>query len=199
MAVDLADYVDTLRREVTPPGSTLFSSVPDEDMVGYMADAFWEIRLDGFMEPYSCDQNGVILPSDDAQVVAGDTDYAVTAFDPSVDLGRQDIALICLYAGIKIIRNRLMSTSSRTKAQAGPVSFEQDFSANLMVEMLKELSATKQRLLFLKTYNQDVSLIDAFSVRSSSAASYSGYLYDWYGSQFGVGPYDDILDPSGII
>lgn len=181
MPVDLAEYVDTLRREVTPPGSSTFASVSDEVFTGYLADAFWEVRLDGFVEPYSCDVDGIIAP-----------------LSGSDDIGRDQIALVCLYAGIKIIRNRLLEQSSRTRAKAGPVEFEQDFSANLLVEMLKELQSTRVRLLYLKTYNQDVTLIDAFSARSASAASYSGYLYDWYAGAFG-GPISDLYDNTGIV
>lgn len=197
MSVDLADYVPSLRREVTMPGSTVFASVSDDVFAGYLADAFWEVRLDGFAEPYSADENGIVLPADDVQVKAGDTDYTPTAYNPDKDIPRSDIALVLLYAGIKIIRNKLLEQSSRFKAQAGPVSFEQDYSANLMIEMLKELQATKNRLLLLKTFNQDVTLIDAFSARSASAASYSGYLYDWYAGAFG-GVQSDLYDTSGI-
>lgn len=198
MSVDLTDYVPTLRREVVPPGSTTFATVSDDVFVGYLADAFWEVKLDGFVEPFSCDQDGIILPINDTQVVAGAVDYTATSYDPVNDIQRVDIALVVLYAGIKIIRNRLMEQNTRTKAQAGPVSFEQDFSANFLVEMLKELTAMKTRLLYLKTYNQDVDLIDAFSARSASAASYSGYLYDLYSGAFGT-PYSDMYDVSGII
>lgn len=197
MAVDLSDYVDSLRREVTPPGSTTFSSVADEVFVGYLADAFWEVRLDGFIEPYSSDPSGIILPINDPQVTAGDVDYTPTPYDPQKDIGRAEIALICLYAGIKIIRNNLMEKSTKIRAKAGPVEFEQDNSANFLVAMLQELTDTRKRLLYLKTFNQDVSLIDAFSARSASAASYSGYLYDWFQGAFGT-PSSDMYDVSGI-
>jgi len=131
-------------------------------------------------------------------VIAGASAYTPSAYDPAVDIGRDQVALVCLYAGIKIIRNRLLEQNSRTRAKAGPVEFEQDFSANLLVEMLRELQDTRKRLLFLKTYNQDVLLIDAFSARSTSAASYSGYLYDWYAGAFGSS-FQDLYDNTGII
>lgn len=198
IAVDLADYVPTLRREVTPPGSTTFVSVPDDVFAGYLSDAFWEVRLDGFVEPFVCDVDGIIVPATDPQALAGDAEFTPSAFDPAVDIGREQIALVCLYAGIKIIRNRLLEQPSKTRAKAGPVEFEQDYSANLMIEMLKELTAMKNRLLYLKTFNQDVSLIDAFSARSTSAASYSGYLYDWYAGAFGS-PSSDLYYDSGIV
>ena len=212
MAVDLSDYVDTLRREVTPPGSTTFATVPDEVLVGYLCDAFWEVTLDGFLGTsqnvnskgtvpsanYSVDTNGIVLPSSDPQVVAGAISYTPTPYDPSVDMNRSEVALVCLYAGIKIIRNKLLEANTRLRAKAGPVEYEADNSANLLVEMLRELQSVRQRLLWLRTYNQDVSMIDAFSARSISPASYSGYLYDWYAGAFGS-PNTDLFWPTDQI
>lgn len=180
MAVDLSDYTDSLIREVTAPGSTTLASVSQDTLTGYLSDAFWEIRMDGFMEPYSCDPYGIVLPVNDPQVLAGDSAYEPTSYDPVNDIQRPDIALIIIYAGIKIIANSLTAQASKTRAKAGPVEFEQDFSANFLVERLKELNATKLRLIYLRTFNQDVSVIDAFSARSIDAFSYGGNLYDWY-------------------
>lgn len=212
MAVDLSDYVDTVRREVTPPGSTLFGAVSDDVFVGYLCDAFWEVTLDGFFGTaqkvdssgtipsalFSCDSSGIVLPASDPEVLAGNDSYTAGSYNPTVDMNRSEIALVCLYAGIKIIRNQLMSQSTKTRAKAGPVEFEQDFSANLLVEMLKELQDVRQRLLWLRTYNQDVSLVDAFSARSTSASSYAGYLYDWYAGAFGS-PNSDLYYDTGIV
>lgn len=212
MAVDLSDYVDTVRREVTPPGSTTFATVSDEVFVGYLADAFWEVTLDGFLgtatnsngngmvpnAAYSCDSSGIIVPQNNPQALAGAASYTLTPYEPDVDINRSEIALICLYAGIKIIRNQLMSQSTKTRAKAGPVEFEQDFSANLLVEMLKELQDVRTRLLWLRTFNSDVSLVDGFSARSTSASSYSGYLYDWYAGAFGS-PNSDLYYDTGIV
>jgi hypothetical protein len=197
MAVDLSDFVSTVRREVTPPGSTTFSTVSDDVFVGYLSDAFWEVKLDGFIEPYVCDPNGIIIPagsSDAANIALG---FQPTAFDPTVDMGRDQVALVCLYAGIKIIRNKLLEQTSRVRAKAGPVEFEQDYSANLLIEMLKELQTIRARLLFLRAEDMQVSLIDAFSARSSSPSSYSGYLYDWYMGAFGS-PNSDLFFPTEL-
>jgi hypothetical protein len=185
MAVDLSDYVDTVRREVAPPGSTTFATVSDNVFVGYLADAFWEVKLDGFIEPFVCDPSGIVISQDNAQATDPQSGFTVTPYVDGVDMPRDQVALVCLYAGIKIIRNRLMEQTTRVRAKAGSVEFESDFSANLLIEMLKELQSVRQRLLYLKTFNQDVHLVDAFSARSVSAASYSGYLYDWYAGAFG--------------
>lgn len=197
MAVNLVNYVNALRREVSPPGSTAFTSVLDAVFVGYLADAFWEVKLDGFVEPWECSVEGIITP-----IIGTYSDPLIdpltTPYNPAVDMPRDQIALIVLYAGIKIIRNRLLESTTRTHAKAGPVEFSQESSANLLTEMLKELSNTRQRLLYLKTYNQDVSLIDAFSGRSASAASYAGYLYDLYAGAFGSNT-SDFFDVSNVL
>lgn len=198
MAVDLSDYVDTLRREVTPPGSTTFATVSDDVFTGYLADAFWEVKLDGFNEPYVCDADGIVIPIGDPDASNIANGFTVTSYDPVNDMPRDHVALVCLYAGIKILRNKLLETGSKLRAKAGPVEFETENSANLLTEMLKELQEVRRRLLFLKTMNQDVSLVDAFSARSTSAASYSGYLYDWYAGAFGS-PGSDLYYDTGIV
>lgn len=189
MSVDLANYTDALRREVSPPGSTTFAAVSDDVFLGYLSDAFWEVKLDGFVEPYSCSVDGIVTPLTGA---APDplVNPAATAYDPNTDIAREQISLILLYAGIKIIRNRLLEGNTRFSAKAGPVEYTTENSANLLTEMLKELNAAKTRLLYLKTFNQDVSLIDAFSARSTSSSSYAGYLYDFYSGAFGTNELD---------
>lgn len=171
MSVDLADFVEALQREVQPPGVTIFAGVSDDTWVGYLTDAFWEARLDGFLGGYAASTDGVIAPE------SGN----------GPDIPRQMVALVLIYAGIKIIRNRLISTNTRFHAKAGPVEIEQDYSATLLTEMAKQLSAVKDRLLALQTFTTDVTLIDGFSARSSSGSSYAGYLYDWYMGAFGSG------------
>src|SRR4051794_2613523 len=123
MAVDLTDYVPTLRREVTPPGSTLFSAVTDAVFAGYLADAFWEVKLDGFVEPWVADEDGVVIPQSDPQAATGNGPFNIAAYDPAVDMPREQIALVVLYAGIKIIRNQLLQSNTRLTAKAGPVEF----------------------------------------------------------------------------
>lgn len=163
--ISLSDYVDSLRREITPPGSSEFATVPDDDLAGYLTDAFWDARLDGFLGTFSADVDGVVTP----------------------DIGREGIALVILYAGIKIIRNKLLSTNTRLTAKAGPVEFTTENSANLLVEMLKELSAVKSRLLLLQLSYGSVTMIDAFSTRSWSPSSYGGYLDNYFTGALGSG------------
>jgi hypothetical protein len=159
MAIDLSDYIDSLRREVTPPGSTLFTDVSDAVMVGYLADGFWEARLDGLLVGFESDPDGIVTPL----VVGAD------------DLSRAPISLIILYAGIRILRNKILNTNTMLKATAGSVAFEQQNSATVLAEMLKQLRITKDQLLLNSAVLATrVSMVDAFSVRQLSWASYYG-------------------------
>lgn len=169
MAVDLGDYVGALRREVSPPGSSTFSAVPDEVLEGYLADAFWEARLDGFLKDYTANALAVVTRVDNG----------------TEDIPREQIALIVLYAGLKILRNQLINTQTRFSAKAGPVQFETESSANLMTEMAKQLSAVRDRLLAVEDQDTPTYLIDASWVRATSSISPfgTGYL-DWVGTVF---------------
>ena len=159
MSVDLSDFVDSLRREVTPAGTTMFDDVSDATMTGYLADAFWEARLDGFLLGYSADPDGMVTP-----VNSG-----------SPDMPRSMVALLVLYAGMRILRNRILNTTTSLRAKAGPVEFEQQNSATMLAEMLRQLAATKTRLIDNSLmFQTEVSMVDGLSVRDRSFVSYYG-------------------------
>lgn len=159
MAVDLSEdqYVESLQREVTPLGGTVDASL---NWVGYLSDAFWEARLDGFLTGFVCDEDGVIEPEDPT----GD------------DIDRRYVALIVLYAGIRILRNKILNTNTGFRAKAGPVEFEQQNSATMLAEMLKQLTATKNRIIEeLDTLLMTPTMVlDALSVRTFELPSYWG-------------------------
>lgn len=159
MAVDLSDYVDSLKREVVPLGSTLFSAVTLTQWTAYLTDAFWEARLDGFMTGYAADEDGIVTND----TIGGD------------DLDRRFVALIVLYAGIRVLRNRILNTNTGFRAKAGPVEFEQQNSATMLAEMLKQLRTTKDRIL--EELDSDMTstlVLDALSVRMFEPPSYWG-------------------------
>lgn len=165
MAVDLAEFVDSLRREVTPPGSDLFATVPDDTFVGYLTDAFWEARLDGFMAKWEADVDGFVVPLD----------------PDGEDLPRELVGLVVLYAGIKILRNRIMNLNTAFRSKAGPVEYEVQNSANLLTELLKQLAARKEQILeAVENIPTPTFYFDAYSTRQQNAAMYwgelSGYL-----------------------
>lgn len=160
MSVDLSQFKGALTREVTPLGGALPSGLSATALTSYLTDAFWEARLDGFFVGYTVDTNGI-----------------VTNMNGGEDLDRKWVALIVLYAGIKILRNQILNTKTQFKAKAGPVEFEQAVSATMLAEMLKQLRESKAQILA----EQDDLLgqtptyyIDAFSTRVFDWPSYWG-------------------------
>lgn len=130
MPVDLEDFVPSLLREVNPPGVQEFTEASTTDFTGYLSDAFWEARLDGFLSEFT-EADGVITPLTDG----GD------------EIDREETTLIIIYAGCKILRNKILNTNTTFRAKAGPVEFETQNSATMLVEVLKELQKTKDLLL----------------------------------------------------
>lgn len=158
MAVDLGDYIDSLKRAVIPLGSTLFSTVTPTMWTAYMSDAFWQARLDGFMLDYSADEDGIVTND-----TGGD------------ELGREYVSLIVLYAGITVLYNKILNTNTGFRAKAGPVEFEQQNSATVLAEMLKQLREAKDRILEQVDGDETNALVlDALSVRLLYPGSYWG-------------------------
>ena len=160
MAVNLGDFVESLKREIEPPGAELFAGVTDAQWVGYLSDAFWEARLDGFLEGYATQDNEGVI--------------SIVPLSGTVDLDRRGIALVILYAGVKVLRHRILNLHTSFRAKAGPVEFEQQNSATMLAEMLRQLKATKDRVLEDLDGRSDVLVLDAYSTRVFSPLSYYG-------------------------
>lgn len=164
MAVDLLDHVPALKREVNPPGTNVIT-MTDPEWIGYLSDAFWEARLDGFLQGYDLTANPV------------DVDTAVIPVGTE-EISRQNMALVVLYAGVRILRNRILNMPTNFRAKAGPVEFEQANSATVLAEMLKQLKSVKDRILEEQLYGgmTAVTILDAFSTRLYDPVSYGGGL-----------------------
>jgi hypothetical protein len=160
MAVDLFELVESLRREVSPPGEDLFPNATDDDFLGNLQDAFWEARLDGLLEGYT-ESDGSVTPVD-----SGDD-----------DLTRDLQQLIVFYAGFKIVRNHLRSIKTMFRAQAGPVEFETQQSANVLKDLLLELKYKRDLVL---TRLSDLGVIPTAYIDALSARDESLHYGDTY-------------------
>jgi hypothetical protein len=121
VAVDLADLVDSLKREVNPPGDNLFPNATENDWLGNLADAFWEARLHGMLAGFT---------------VNPDT-FELTPLDASAaDMTRDLQQLIVLYAGFRITLNELKNAQSSFHAVAGPVEIEVQKASNVLKGVL---------------------------------------------------------------
>lgn len=130
VAVDLSDLIESLQRELSPPGNDFYPDATDDQLLGNLSDAFWEAYLDGFMGTFT-EADGLVSP--------------VTTGDP--DLTRDYQQLIVFYAGFRVLRAAARSTNTRFRAKAGPVEFETEQSATLLRELFLEMKLKRDLLL----------------------------------------------------
>lgn len=168
MAVDLSgDLIDSLKREVNPPGTDLFPSATDDEWLGHLQDSFWEAKLYGFFANYT-EADGTVTP------ITGTTD---------LDRGFQE--LIVLFAGARVIRNELKNKNTLFSAKAGSAEFEVQNSANLLIAILRDIrSKVDLALAAIGTINSTtVAYVDSLLGREESI-----YFGDTYVARGGAGP-----------
>lgn len=121
---DLAEAIDSLKNAVAIPGTfaTTFPSTSDDDLTLVLVDAFGEAQLNGFFSAYTATAEGVVAP----------------------DISRAEIALIVLYATVRILRTELRNRKTHVRYEAGTTVFEQDQSAQLLVGLLKAYEEEKK-------------------------------------------------------
>jgi hypothetical protein len=141
MSIDLGDLIESLQREVSPPGTDLFPNATDDNYFGYLQDSFWEIKLDG-IEPFEgyTEADGLVSPT------SGTT-----------ELTRDLQQLVVLYSGIRIIRNELRNINTLFRSVAGPVEFETQQSATVLKAIMEEL---QQRRNFILNRLSDIGAVD---------------------------------------
>jgi len=145
VAVDLFNLVEPLKREVQPPGSDLFPDSTDDDWLGSLTDAFWEVRLYGFL--YGYEENASARGGDPAFGEGIVTPHGVEATydDPTgwsdEDLSRELQQLVVLWAGWKIVLTRMSALQTLFRAQAGPVEYETQYAASVLKNVLDQLKA----------------------------------------------------------
>ncbi len=52
-----------------------------------------------------------------------------------------------LYAATKILRIKILNAQTTFRAKAGPVEYETENSATMLAELLRQLKATKDRII----------------------------------------------------
>lgn len=132
MAVDLEELVPFLKSEVATPGNeeTTFPSAETGDWVLQLQNAFWQAYLDGMVQGYN-EADGIVSPRDSG----------------ADDMPRDLQQLLVLYAGITVVRNQLRELNTRFAAKAGPVEYETEKSAQVLVGLLNELQTRRNIVL----------------------------------------------------
>lgn len=159
MAVDLGDLIEPLQREVNPPGVTAITA-GDDEWLGYLADAFWTARLRGAFVGYEEDE-GTIVP------ISG-----------TADLPREMQQLIVLFAGYRILVRAIQQTNTVFRAQAGPVEFETQQSAQVLAGVLKAIEAEMKEVLIQVTGGGWATTVAYFdNVIAQTSSMYEGDVW----------------------
>jgi len=163
--VDLAELIEALKAEVSPPGTDLYPGAANDDDAWLLRlqNAFWECVLYGVIEGFVEDaasrggetewSAGIVTPSD------AEADYDVDGYVDGTDLSRELQQLIVLWAGWKTVLAQMQNVKTRLRTKAGPVEYEKDQSASVLKAVL---DALKEKLDFI---------IDRLSALSGGSAT----------------------------
>ena len=128
--IDLSDLVELLQAEVDVPGVDSYPGALEDDWTNQLRSAFWELVLDGILSGYE-EEDGIVTPI----ATGGD------------DLSKEMQQLVIMYAGIRIVRNKLLNAQSVFKAKAGPVEYQTEQAATVLKGVLDELVRRRNIIL----------------------------------------------------
>jgi len=142
MATPIPDLRDQLDRELNIPGFEQLPDITPAEMDGYILDGFWECRLLGMLDDYTVTDGTEFATPIGDNIQSGSTG----------DLPEQYQMLVIILAGVRMVRLKVLNLAVNFKAEAGPVSFEQQASATTLRAVLASL---EQRLAQLKLVYSD--------------------------------------------
>lgn len=164
--VDLEDLVEDMKAELTVPGTSSYATATTAQWIAKLRNAFWEARLDKVITGYD-EEDGTITPT------TGDT-----------PLARELQQIIIFYAGLNVVKNRLMDLKTSFRAKAGQAEFERQQSTQALVALYKELVAKKKMLL--EVYSESQTNASGYYIDGVMARDYSTY---WWNLGSGDGVY----------
>lgn len=168
---DLFDLVDPLKRAVAVPGTFAgqFADTTDDDLADTLLDAFAEAQLFGFFTTYSADDDGIVTP----------------------DLTRGQGALLVIFAMCRILSSEIRNRKTHTRYEAKGAVFENDQSATMLVQLLKDYQAQKADLLAVSRRASGAGgafyMADQYYQRAVGYGGYGGEHTPNYASS--LGPY----------
>lgn len=157
----LADYVEPLKRAVAVPGTfdSVFPETSDDDLEALLADAMAEAQLDGYLYDYAVD---------------------LTTYETTPDLTVPMTALLVIYAGYRILVNEVRNRKTHVRYEAGPTVFEEDQTASMLNELLRQINDRKKDLLEQARLGQldgNVYVADMYFHKATG----TDYRLGWYG------------------
>lgn len=147
MPTSAIDLVPMLQREVNPPGAENFPDASAGQLMGYIADAFWDVRLAGIFSSYKIVLGQFLTPTLDENIPY------ITDADETGDFPEENWMMVIVFAGLRLIRLRILNLAINFRAKAGPVEFEQQASATTLRAVLDSLQRRVQELKLIYSDN----------------------------------------------
>lgn len=138
MATLVSSMRPILQRTINVPGFEQLPDITNAELDGYIEDGFWFARLSGMLDAYTQDDgSGLTTPPGE------DVIYQVS---DEGDLPEHYQRLVCLSAGFKLLRLKILNLAINFTASAGPVSYEQQASATTLRAILDSLERELEQL-----------------------------------------------------
>lgn len=141
MPTPLSAIVPMMTRELNAPGTEQYPDLLAGDYLGYIADGFWDARLAGMLHQYTI-LDGSLLPT---PLLTG-TDYITDQSTKVDDLPQEFQYMVVIFAGARLLRNKILTLAVNFKAEAGPTSYEQQASATTLRAILASLEKRVKEL-----------------------------------------------------
>ena len=141
MATLIADMIPMMTRELNAPGTEQYPELGAGDYIGYLSDGFWDVRLATMLTSYTIlDGLDLATPGDSG------SDYITDQSTKTVDLPEQFQMLVVIFAGARLLRNKILTLAVNYTATAGPVEYEQQASATTLRAILASLQRRMDEL-----------------------------------------------------
>jgi hypothetical protein len=134
MATKISDIIPMMNRELNAPGTEQYPDLLGGDYLGYIADGFWDARLAGMLYTYT-----IVDGADLATPLATGDDYITDQASKVDDLPEEFQFMVVIFAGTRLLRNKILTLAVNYKATAGPVDYEQQASATTLRAILSSL------------------------------------------------------------
>jgi len=141
MPTPLTDLIPMMNRELNAPGTEQYPDMGGGDYLGYIADGFWDARLATMLTDFT-----ILDGSDLATPETSGTDYFTDQSSTTENLPEQFQMLVVIYAGARLLRNKILTLAVNYKATAGPVDYEQQASATTLRAILASLQRRMDEL-----------------------------------------------------
>jgi len=171
MATAITEMIPMMQRELNAPGTEQYPDFLGGDYLGYIADGFWDARLAGTLMDYT-----IVDGADLATPLTAGVDYITDQATKVDDLPTEYQFMVVLFAGTRLLRNKILTLAVNYKASAGPVEYEQQASATTLRAVLASL---ERRLNELKTMYSESFTPSAMVYMDGTLQRVQSEMYDY--------------------